>query len=478
MTEPPATRQTTSRWWQWPVVALLLAMAVMFTLRWSTGIAERPPRWDERYVRVPIDDIIRDGWSMRTALDFEETKGPALIWPFAIVGKWLGGTLGDLRLVSLLWLVVGLIPLLAIADRCGIRGPPLVAVTGLYLLMPQQAVLGQLLMSETIFVTGTLALIWIALVGLTTTPAGDERRRELTAILLYGTMLAILLHLRVHAVATAGAICLVATMRSGVRSWPWWVATIVAGLLRLPLWLRWGGLVSPEYQYMHQIGGEGGDALFGLFHPQNVAYLLAASAPWAALLGVAAWLAARKRASRVPIIVGAVVGCGIVLLFPPSMEARLALPPVVADYAPRGELERYLGLAASLARSVDATSFQTGVLAILAALGGGGLGALWLSPRKLRHSSQTTSGMELSTASGHLENDTLRLLAAMTFWTLVLGIGLYSLTDAFVVDRYLLPWAALLPILWWCRLPKTLLAVQVLGLTLLCAGWTKSWLLR
>jgi len=451
--------------WRWPVAAILIALVAATTMRLGTGIAERSTRWDERYMRVPIDDLIRDGWSVRTAIDFSETKGPAFVWPYAIMGKVLGGTLGDLRLISMFWLLLGVLPLLAIAMRCGVRGPPLIAVTMLYLLLPQQAVLGQLLMSEPIFVTGTLTLVWTAIVGLSATGAGTaERRRRIVAVIAFGALVAILMHLRIHVVATAGAVCVVALLRLGIGAWPWWLAAFVGGLLRIPLWIRWGGLVSPDYQYMHQIGGDAADALLWFLHPANVVYLTAALAPMLALLGIAGL---RSRRCRLPVVVGALVALVAALLFPPSMSARLALPEVVAEGAPRGELERYLGLAATLARSVDAVWMQTSIIAILAILGGAGLGALWINPRRLRATRETTA-----------PRDVQRMVTSLTFWTLLGGIALYALTDAFVVDRYLLPWAALLPIIWWRRLPRLLLAAQILGLTLLLGGWTRSWLLR
>jgi len=79
---------------------------------------------------------------------------------------------------------------------------------------------------------------------------GEEHLGEFEHLVL----LAILLHNRIHAVAFAGAICLTAFGRDRLRSWPWWLACVLAGICRLPLWMRWGGLVSPEYQSMHGLG--------------------------------------------------------------------------------------------------------------------------------------------------------------------------------------------------------------------------------
>jgi hypothetical protein len=47
---------------------------------------------------------------------------------------------------------------------------------------------------------------------------------------------------------------------------------------------------------------------------------------------------------------------------------------------------------------------------------------------------------------------------------------MYALTRAMVFDRYLLPWAVLLPIAWTAALPRKLLFAQALILAVIF-GW-------
>ena len=76
----------------WMTGAIVIVAAVLFVLRCSTSIQSNGPVLDQQYITVPINNLIDDGWSIETAIDFQETKGPAMIWPYAVVGKWFGGT--------------------------------------------------------------------------------------------------------------------------------------------------------------------------------------------------------------------------------------------------------------------------------------------------------------------------------------------------------------------------------------------------
>ena len=71
-------------WW---LVGVGVLIALMVGLRMSTRIADRGPVFDERWITRPIAEIIRKGWSVPTAIDFQETKGPAMIWPYALWGQ-------------------------------------------------------------------------------------------------------------------------------------------------------------------------------------------------------------------------------------------------------------------------------------------------------------------------------------------------------------------------------------------------------
>jgi len=257
-----------------------------------------------------------------------------------------------------------------------------------------------------------------------------------------GVLLSILLHSRVHAVATAGALCLVALEREGARSWPWWLACLLAGLSRIPLWIRWGGLVSPEYQSMHGLG-------MGL---DGSAYLLAALLPWTAVF-VGPLLTDRRWRERLAVpVVGAVLGTFLLALATPDLGERMTF----GEKTPL----RYLGMTATIARMAGPDGSFLPRLALIAfgAVGGASLGVLavrsWRRPI----------------------GDPLGVVGRLSVWTFLAGIGLYALTDAFVFDRYLLPWGCLLPILWWRELPRGWAIAQAVVLTAM-AGWlAMQWL--
>ena len=88
------------------------------------------------------------GWSVNTAIDFEETKGPAMIWPYAAFGKLLGGSLQDLRLVSIFASIFSCLILLAIASQSEIRKNSLLLVAIGWLLIPYNIVFSQIVMGE------------------------------------------------------------------------------------------------------------------------------------------------------------------------------------------------------------------------------------------------------------------------------------------------------------------------------------------
>ena len=75
---------------------------MLFAIRVGTSILNKDVVFYEQYITVPIFNLIEEGWSVETAIDYEETKGPALIWTYASIGQIFGGSLNDLRLVSLI----------------------------------------------------------------------------------------------------------------------------------------------------------------------------------------------------------------------------------------------------------------------------------------------------------------------------------------------------------------------------------------
>ncbi len=406
--------------------AFLLVLVTAIALRHATNVLDKNAVFDERYIRLPIDDLLARGWSVETAIDFTETKGPTLIWAYAIGGALVGPELNGLRLVSVVFFVFGAVPLLLICRHCGLPGPALPLVAGFYVLLPQNPVIGQLLMSEPSFICGSLWLLWAFLWGF-----GDslETQRSIAGPVAVGVILVILLHLRIHAVAFAAAMVFVATERDRQRSWPWWVACAVAGLSRVPLMIRWGGLVSPEYQSAHALG----------LNVDSLTYLAAALVPMTAVL---LWPGLMRR--RRWIFAGAAIGLLLALVAQPSFTETVTILG--------RDIKRYLGFVVlALRRITDSPGLQALLVGGLAMTGAAAMGALgsiaWQRPAV----------------------DRLGVVLRLQFWTLVTGCCLYGMTDAVVYDRYLLSWGVLMPIIWVAALPRRALALQgVLLLTLQC----------
>lgn len=518
------TRARRSETW-WSALAFLVVVVVAIAMRLASGAGSSGPRFDEQWIVTPIVDLVVDGWSVETAIDFEETKGPGLIWTYAVWGSLLdvgsgvdgddAAPLGPLRLFTMVWFVLGALPLLMLARWAGVRGAGVVGVAALYVLLPQNAVLGQLLMSESIFIAGSLAMLAVFVWSVdgvssrrTTTwldtpdwsdgrsgprglvepdqgPRGLGAHQRLIGPVVVGLLLVWLLHTRIHAVAFAGAICVVATVRDGRRSWPWWLACALAGLSRIPLALRWGGLVSPMYREMHQLGGEDETVVLA-----NVTYLLAALVPLTGVFLIRRWgVAARASDGAVGAladrrwmpIAGAVAGALLGLLASPALAGRLPAPPLWAERAPDG-IVRYLGAAATVVRGATGFSedggraLAVGLYALGSTIGGASLGALaalaWRRRRADEHGARRT--VDDPTVNG--VSQVGRTLAQLTVLTLTCGIVLYAATRSFVLDRYLLPWGCLLPILWIQLLDRRLLIVQA-GLLVVMFVWgVRAWL--
>ena len=159
--------------------------------------------------------------------------------------------LEGLRLINLLVAIcsAGLVGMLVTTRwHSAVLGGVLVTV------LPYHTVLSHLFMSEPSFVLGSIILGLLA----TTGPKGEP---GVWRPLAFGLVLTILLHHRAHAVVPAAAAVLVALQRDGSPAWRYGLAGFVAGLLRLPLYVEWGGLVSPGVRQSLRIGvltGSGG----------------------------------------------------------------------------------------------------------------------------------------------------------------------------------------------------------------------------
>ena len=460
----------------WAMLSLLFIVVFAFTLRWGTNIMERGPIFDERWITRPIADLIRNGWSVERAIDFQETKGPALIWPYAAGGAVLiddpkevagpdapaGGKRGRapeawdppvpggpapappqmlqaLRLVSVLSFTLSVIPLLILASACGIRGPPLLLVTVLFALLPQLGVLGQLVMGEVSFVFIALAMVLVVVWGC---GVGNGTRHPVAGPVLYLILLVVLLHSRVHAAPLAVAVAIATFQRESWRSWPWWVASLVGGLLRLPLWIRWGGPVSSDFQQLHGVG----------LRLESLTYLAAAMVlPLGIFL--LAWCL-KRRVGRwwwLP-LAGMAVGAVLAVVAPVDFSVPQALDLTLLQ-------DRYQGTAATAAGVFGGDgSGRAVILGIMAMVGLGGLGALLAA--------------SLERPARHVDGLVLR----MQSWVLVFGWLMYALTRGFVFDRYLLIWCITLPIAWVLLLPRLLLVMQVVPLVIALGWFTYTWL--
>jgi hypothetical protein len=329
--------------------------------------------------------------------------------------------------------VTGVVPLLLIARRCGLAGPALPLISACYILLPRNAAMGQLLMSEPSFIWWSLWLLFVFVWGF-----GDSRQTQRTVVgpILVGCLLAISLHLRIHAVAFAAAIVLVAFERDRWRSWPWWTACAIAGLSRVPLIVRWGGLVSPEYQGPHGLG----------LAPASLTYMAAALVPMTAVLLWPALLDRRFVARRWMIGLGAGLGLVLAVVARPSLAQTMT----ILDF----DVKRYLGLTAlAVSRITDTPLLQAVLLGALAVTGAAALGAM------------------SSMARATMPQDRLGVVLRLQFWTLLAGCCLYVLTNSVVYDRYLLAWAVLMPIVWVASLPRRALGAQGL-LLLVIASWS------
>ncbi|MDP7009211.1 MAG: hypothetical protein QGI78_06545 [Phycisphaerales bacterium] len=416
-------------WMSFSVIAVAL---VLFAVRYGSSIMDSGVVFDEQFITVPIFDLIEQGWSVQTAIDFEETKGPAMIWPYAAIGELFGGSLNALRLVSLLSSVACMAVLTFIASLCGVRRAGHLAVAVGWVLLPYVLVFSEIVMGEISFILFELLAVAVYLQSLRT------NTRALLLPVLFCVLTAIALHSRIHVVALVGGICLVAFLRDGVRSWPWWVAGACAGLLRIPLLVRWDGLVSPKYQNLHALG----------FRLESLSYLAAALAPFVAVFAVQAWHVKRNKKW---LVTAACLGVALLFIAPPTLVV-----PETIDY--EHATDRFQGIIGTAVLMVTKDStLQQLLLAALAAIGLAGLLGLRL---QLHQYDQT------------IKSTALRI----TFWTLTIGWLLYACTQGFVFDRFLLVWAFLLPIFWWTQLPRYLFALQALAMFAIALRLAVVWL--
>jgi hypothetical protein len=414
-----------------------LAAVVAAALRLGTDVGGLGAVWDEGLMRPIVLAIVEGGWTVATLLDYQDTKGPVFFVLYAAWGEIAGTGLARLRLLSIACFVLAALPASALARRAGLDGRRTLLAVALLCLLPYHAVVGQLFMSEPSFVLGSLCLAAIAVRGLAPGRPGASWIEPLA----FGLLLAVLLHHRVHVVALAGATLLAATLQFGRRSWPWWLAVVLAGLARLPLYVRWGGLVGSEYQ----------DALGLGLRLSSLTYLAMAALPCTVTL---LWpVLASGRPARSWIFAGALGG---------AVLGAVAVPDLSL---PTEGHALFLGVIASALRPLASQpALLRLVIIALAALGTAALTA--------------TALISWLGEPGDDADETALTIERLAGGTLLVGWALYGLTRGVVFDRYLLPFLVLMPLLLVRRVPPWLLALQAVGLAVILGGLVLSWLLQ
>ncbi len=404
------------------LIAVAITLVASLTLRFGTNIAALGPTWDEPFMQRVVESIVTDGWTVENTIDYQDTKGPSFFWTYAALGQLMGAGIDDLRLMTLAMFILTGVPLGLIAARCGLSSRQIGGAAALYVLLPYNAILGQMFMSEPSFMLGSMFLLVIFVWGF-----GNDFRSQRRAAgpIAFGLLLSILLHHRIHAVAFAGAAVLVSFERDRWRSWPWWLACLAAGLTRLPLYLRWDGLVSPEYQDRLGIG----------LRLDSLTYLAISLLPCTVVLLWPALMDRSFRRWRRWIAAAAVLGLAFGVLAVPDLSLT----------AQDGRA-RYLGMVATALRPL-----QTGpvLLVAIAALSTIGFSALAASAA-VAFSRPLTGPADV--------------VHRLAVWSVLVGWGMYALTRGVVFDRYPLPFVALLPFVLCARTPRWLLVLQALGL--------------
>ncbi|MFG0328636.1 MAG: hypothetical protein ACF8PN_01950 [Phycisphaerales bacterium] len=441
---PPATPTHDDRRFKLAVRASIIAMsiaaAIAVLLRIAAGLGGLDPTWDEPLMQPIIERIVDGGWTVENTIDFDDTKGPAFFILYAAGAEIIGAETERLRLLSIVFFVASVGVLAFLVRVLGFDDRRTGLITALFLLLPYHLILSQLFMSEPSFILGGLALMATALWGFGL--LGD-REHPVAGPALCGLLLVVLLHHRVHAVVYAAAIALVALDHLRWRAWTWWLTLGIAGLLRLPLVLRWDGLVGPSYQDRYGLG----------LRLESLAYLAAALLPYLGCLLVAVWLRSgtETRFARRCSLAGLLVGIGLGVLSAVDGSPFAQTPDPNAG--------RYLGMIATLiAVFGDRPALATGVAVALAGLGVASIGA--------------TVGL---LRNHPRPRDATMIAERLGVATALVGWALYALTRGDVFDRYLMPFAILIPLLWARVLPRWLIVIQTIALLTLSVVSIVRW---
>ena len=434
--------------------ALLLASLLL--LRWWGGIAGRGMMWDEGQMYPIVENISQSDWSWDSLVNYQDTKGPAFFWLYAAFEPLLGGGLSSLRWLSILLTTLCALPLALLCRHAGMRLGDSLLITAFFLVLPYNLVLSELFMSEPSFLLGALLLATSVTWAL---DHPSDRVRHVIGPVLYAVLLAVLLHHRAHAVAMAGAVCLLALFRSFREARPWWIATVIAGLLRVPLFLLWGGLVGAKYQARYGLG----------FRLDSLVYLAIAALPCTLIFTFPMiqrlWIAPEPgpgtRNIRSVLVWAAIVG---------ATAGAFALPdlPLYFGAAAAGGDGNFQGPLATALRPIQDWSGPLYLVTtcLLAAVGFVSIAAMMVAA--FDHGPTATPCIGRLRTNGNL----LVRFAAVT-----LGAGwlLSALSKGDIFDRYLLAYLALMPFVWVMRLSRRFCALQFCTLLVLALLLAREW---
>lgn len=414
--------ESSSAWAAWLICALG-CLALLIAVRLTFDLGALPVKWDEKYVKPVLDAIFASRWSMPSLIDYDDTKGPVFFWLYAAFGEVFGRDPGSMRWLSIICTAMWAVALVGLLGREERRPSQLAAVMALALTLPYAMVMSQLIMSEPSFLLGCAIMAVLAVRCLA---SERPRLRRIDGPIVFGILFAILLHHRIHVVALAGAIVLLAAQRDRWKSWPWFAAGLAAGLSRLPLYLRWGGLVGESFQHRYSVG----------LRLDSLVYLSAALLPTIGLVLLVGLMRRRelgRRTMGVIVIVGG-FGAGLAAMAPPALSSD----PQALNFA---------GPVASLLRPVaDWPILLNGLFAALSALG-----AMCLACLVALTWRQTDGASSM-----------VRLGSRLACLTIVFGWLLSAFAGGDVYDRYLIAFTFLWPVLCMRLFPWPLLMAQVL----------------
>jgi hypothetical protein len=143
------------------------------------------------------------------------------------------------------------------------------------------------------------------------------------------------------------------------------------------------------------------------------------------------------------------------------------MPSVHGGFDLAVQHDRFQGVAATISRTLAGPGLGgSAVVALLAVIGLGGLGALF-----------AFTGSKQGSPRGDRSDQVWSIVLRVQALTLAFGWLLYAATRGFVFDRYLLAWAMALPLAWVILLPRWLIGIQTAVLALAAMYHVYIWLM-